>query len=77
MGILIIFLNFIYQLKVKVKRIKMALTLDGRVEIVLIRVRQGWSMLLKSEIFVTFGRELQTEQNPHKHGKKNSVALVR
>jgi hypothetical protein len=33
MGILIMFLIFIYRLKLKVKRIKMALTLDERVEI--------------------------------------------
>jgi hypothetical protein len=38
----------------------MALTLDERVEIVLLNGRQGWYMLLKSEIFVTLGRELQT-----------------
>jgi hypothetical protein len=34
-GILIIFLIFIYRLKLKVKRLKIALTLDERVEIVL------------------------------------------
>jgi hypothetical protein len=38
----------------------MALTLDERVEIVLLSGRRGWCMLLKSEIFVTLGRELQT-----------------
>jgi hypothetical protein len=38
----------------------MALTLDEKVEIVLLNGRQGWCMLLKSEIFVTLGRELQT-----------------
>jgi hypothetical protein len=43
MGILIIFLIFIYRLKFKVKRLKMALTLDKRVEIVLLRGRQGWT----------------------------------
>jgi hypothetical protein len=32
-GILIIFLIFIYKLKLKVKMLKMALTLDERVEI--------------------------------------------
>jgi hypothetical protein len=31
----------------------MALTLDERVEIVLLIGRQGWCMLLKSEMFVT------------------------
>jgi hypothetical protein len=60
MGVLIIFLNFIYRLKLKVKRLKMALTLDERVEIVLLSGRQGWYVLLKSEIFVTLCRELQT-----------------
>jgi hypothetical protein len=60
MGILIIFLICIYRLKLKVKRLKMALTLDGRVEIVLLSGRQGWCMPLKSENFVTLGRELQT-----------------
>jgi hypothetical protein len=59
MGILITFLIFIYRLKLKDKGLKMALTLDERVEIVLLSGRQGWSMLLKSEIFVTLGRELQ------------------
>jgi hypothetical protein len=48
MGIVIIFLVFIYRLKLKVKRVKMALTLDERVEIVLLSGRQGWCMLLKS-----------------------------
>jgi hypothetical protein len=57
---LIIFLIFIYRLKLKVKRLRMALTLDERVEIVLLSGRQGWYMLLKSEIFVALGRELQT-----------------
>jgi hypothetical protein len=38
----------------------MALTSDERVEIVLLSGRQGWCMLLKSEIFVTLDRELQT-----------------
>jgi hypothetical protein len=49
---------FIYRLKVT--RLKMALTLDERVEIVLLSGRQGRCMLLKSEISVTLGRELQT-----------------
>jgi hypothetical protein len=43
MGILIIFLIFIYRLKLKVKRLKMALTLDERVEIVLVSGSQGWT----------------------------------
>jgi hypothetical protein len=60
-GILIIFLIFIYRLKLQVKRLKIALTSDERVEMVLLSGRQGWCMLLKSEIFVTLGRELQTD----------------
>jgi hypothetical protein len=44
MGILIIFLIFIYRLKLKVKRLKMALTLDERVETVLLSGRQGWTL---------------------------------
>jgi hypothetical protein len=38
MGILIIFLIFIYRFKLRVKRLKMALTLDERVEIVVLSV---------------------------------------
>jgi hypothetical protein len=38
----------------------MALTLDERLEIVLLSGRQGWCMLLKFETFVTLGRELHT-----------------
>jgi hypothetical protein len=60
MGILFIFLIFIYRLKLKVKGLKMALILDERVEILLLSGRQGWCILLKSEIFITLGRELQT-----------------
>jgi hypothetical protein len=60
MGILIIFLIFIYRLKLKDKRLKTALKLDEMVEIVLLSGRQGWCMLIKSDIFVTLGRELQT-----------------
>jgi hypothetical protein len=44
MGILNICLIFIYRLKLKVKMLKMALTLDERVEIVLLSGRQGWCM---------------------------------
>jgi hypothetical protein len=39
--------------------LKMALTLDERVQIAL-SGRQAWCMLLKSEIFATSGSELQT-----------------
>jgi hypothetical protein len=38
----------------------MALTLDERLEMVLLSGPQGWCVLLKSEIFVALGRELQT-----------------
>jgi hypothetical protein len=60
MGNLIIFLIFIYRLKLKIKRQNMALILDERVETVLLSGRQGWCMRLKSEIFLTLGRKLQT-----------------
>jgi hypothetical protein len=50
------FLIFIYRLKFKVKRLKMALRLDERVEIVLLSGHQGWCLLLKSDIFITLGR---------------------
>jgi hypothetical protein len=40
-GILIVFIIFIYRLKLKFKRLKMAVTLDERVEIVLLSDRQG------------------------------------
>jgi hypothetical protein len=43
MGMLTIFLIFIYGLKLKVKRLKMVLTFDERVEIVLLSGRQGWT----------------------------------
>jgi hypothetical protein len=59
MGILIVILIFIHRLKLKVKRLKMTLTLYERVEIVLLSGRQGWCMLLKSEMFVASGIELQ------------------
>jgi hypothetical protein len=41
MEILIIFLIFIYRLKLKIKRLVVALTLDERVERVLFNCRQG------------------------------------
>jgi hypothetical protein len=51
---------FIYRLKLKVKRLKLALILDERVE----TLHFGDScrhryMLLKSQIFIALGRELQ------------------
>jgi hypothetical protein len=54
MAILIIFLILIYRLKLKVKRLKMALTLDERVEIVLLSGRQGWCMAVQR--FYILGR---------------------
>jgi transposase len=58
MGILII---FIYRLKLKVKRLEMALTLDERVEIVLLSGRQGWTQ-----------RQVQDEFND-RHPERNPV----
>jgi hypothetical protein len=45
MGIVIILFIFIYRLKLKVERLKISLTLDERVEIVLLSGRQGRCML--------------------------------
>jgi hypothetical protein len=59
-GILIIFLICIYRLKLKIKRLETALTFYRKVETVLLNGHQGWFMLLKSEISVTLGRELET-----------------
>jgi hypothetical protein len=42
-GIVITFLISIYRLKSKFKRLKMALILDERVEIVLLSSRQRWT----------------------------------
>jgi hypothetical protein len=53
--------SYLYlQVTDKAKRLKMTLTLDERVGIVLLSGRREWCMLLKSEIFITLGRELQT-----------------
>jgi hypothetical protein len=52
MRILIIFLIFIYRLKLKVKGLKMALTLDERVEIVLLSGRQGWTQGQVADEFI-------------------------
>jgi hypothetical protein len=60
MGILIIFLIFIYRLKLKVKRLKMALPLDERVEIVLLSGRQGWTQKQMADEFNARHLELQT-----------------
>jgi hypothetical protein len=60
MGNLIIFLIFIYRLKLKVKRLKMTLTLDERVEIVLFSSRQGWAQRQVADAFNAGSPELQT-----------------
>jgi hypothetical protein len=68
MGILII---LIYRLKLKVKRVKMALTLDERVEIVLLSGPQGWTQRQVEDEF----NARHPERNPithsaeGKHGK--------
>jgi hypothetical protein len=48
------FLIFIYKLKLKVERLKMALTLDEKVEIVLHSGRQGWTQRQVAEELQTF-----------------------
>jgi hypothetical protein len=71
MGILNIFLIFIYRLKLNVKRLKMALILDERVEIVLLSGLQGWTQRQVEEEF----NARHPERNPithsavEKHGK--------
>jgi transposase len=63
MGILIIFLIFTYRLKLKVKRLKMALTLDEREEIVLLSGRQGWTRRQVADEF----NDRHPEGKPIKH----------
>jgi transposase len=63
MGILIIFLIFIYRLKLKVKSLKMALKFDVRVEIVLLSGLQGWAQRQVADEFN--GRH--PERNPITH----------
>jgi hypothetical protein len=71
MRILIIFLIFMYRLKLKVKRLKTALTLDERVEIVLLSGPQGWTQRQVADEF----NAGHSERNPvthsavGKHGK--------
>jgi hypothetical protein len=60
MGILIIFLVFIYRLQLTIKRLKTALTLDERVEIVLLSDRQGWTQRQVADEFNASHSELQT-----------------
>jgi hypothetical protein len=59
------FLIFIYGLKlnVKVKRLKMALTLGERVEIVLLSGRQGWAQRQEVDEF----NARRPERNPITH----------
>jgi transposase len=59
----IIFIIFICRLKLKVKRLKMALTLDERVEIVLLSGRQG---LTKRQVADEFHAR-HPERNPIPH----------
>jgi uncharacterized phage-like protein YoqJ len=59
-GILIIFVIFIYMLKSKVKRLKIVLTLDEKVEILLLSGRQGWTQRQVADEFNARHPELQT-----------------
>jgi hypothetical protein len=63
MEILIIFCIFIYRLKLNVKRLKMALTLDERVEIVLLSGSQGWT---QRQVAYEFNAR-HPERNPITH----------
>jgi hypothetical protein len=71
MGILIIFLIFSYGLTLKAKRLKMALTLDKRVEVVLLSGRQGWSQRQVVDEFNARHHERNpvTHSTAGKHGK--------
>jgi hypothetical protein len=59
-GILIIFLIFIYRLKLNVKRLKIAFKLDERVEIVFLSGRQGWTQRQAADEINARHPELQT-----------------
>jgi hypothetical protein len=63
MGILIIFLILIYRLKLTVKKLRMALTLDKGVEIVLLSGRQGWTQRQVADEF----NVIHPERNPITH----------
>jgi hypothetical protein len=63
MGILIIFLIFIYRLKLKVKRLKIALALGEWVEILLLSGRQGWTQRQAADVF----NARHPERNPITH----------
>jgi hypothetical protein len=60
MGILIIFLIFVYMLNLTVKRLKMALISDEMVEIVLRSGRQGWTQRQVAYEFNARHTKLQT-----------------
>jgi hypothetical protein len=60
MGILIFFLIFMYRLKLRFKKLKMALTVAERVEIVLLSGRQGWTQRQVADEFNARHSELQT-----------------
>jgi hypothetical protein len=60
MGILIIFLTFIYRFKLNVKMLKTSFTLDERVEIVLLTGRQGWTQRQVADEF----NDRHAERNP-------------
>jgi hypothetical protein len=69
------YLSYFYlQVKLKVKRLKMALTFDERVEIVLLSGRQGWTQRQVADEFNACIKDCcatvdpNVEQNPHKHG---------
>jgi hypothetical protein len=57
-----LFLFFISRLKLKIKRLKMALTLHERVEIVLLSGRQGWTQ-----------RQVEDENNA-RHPERNPIS---
>jgi hypothetical protein len=60
MGILIIFLIFIYRLKLKFKKAKNCIKMDERVEIVILSGRQGWTQRQVADEFNARYPELQT-----------------
>jgi hypothetical protein len=71
MLILVIILIFIYRLKLEFKRLKVTLTLDERVEIVLRSGRQGWTQRQVAVEFNARHRERNTVTHSAvgKHGK--------
>jgi hypothetical protein len=57
---MVILIIFLYRLKLKVKRLKMALTLGERVEMVLLCGRQRWTKRQMADEFNARHSELQT-----------------